>query len=448
MKNMKTLAIGLGLLAMSLTAAAQRDWGCTPEKQQEMMEPVSLYQDAMKQYKASKDGRYLEETYPRWQTIVANCPKQSKNLYLNGATILKYLINNAKTAASRDSLISELMAMYDTRIENYGERAEVLARKAMDYEALKPSDVKGYYDIYAAAVEAGGTDLEAAYAVKYLEATIKYVKAGLAEPTLVVDNYDAVSEVLEAQLIANAADSAKAALIRGYIGGVEAAFSPYADCGQLVEIYAKKFEADPENIDLLKKISGILMKKGCTNEPLFFATTEKLYSLEPSPSIAVRMGKMCIQKQKYSEAAKYLNDAVKDLTETKDRYNAYLLLGIAYGATNSYSAARSAFNRAAEIDPTKGEPYRQIAQLYAQSSATASEDNIHGRSAYWAAVDKANKAKQVDPSPENVEAADAQIARYRAYFPAQADAFMAGLENGQRFTVPGWIGESTIVRTK
>ena len=248
MKNMKTLAIGLGLLAMSLTAAAQRDWGCTPEKQQEMMEPVSLYQDAMKQYKASKDGRYLEETYPRWQTIVANCPKQSKNLYLNGATILKYLINNAKTAASRDSLISELMAMYDTRIENYGERAEVLARKAMDYEALKPSDVKGYYDIYAAAVEAGGTDLEAAYAVKYLEATIKYVKAGLAEPTLVVDNYDAVSEVLEAQLIANAADSAKAALIRGYIGGVEAAFSPYADCGQLVEIYAKKFEADPENI--------------------------------------------------------------------------------------------------------------------------------------------------------------------------------------------------------
>ena len=448
MKNIKTLALGLGLLAMSFGASAQRNWGCTPEQQESMMEPVSLYQDAMKQYKATKDGRYLEETYPRWQTIVATCPQQSKNLYLNGATIIKYLINKTKEADVRDSLIAELMAMYDTRIANFGERPEVLARKAMDYQALKPDDIKGYYEIYSQAIAAGGKDLEAAYAVKYMEATIKYVKAGFAEPTLVVDNYDVVSEVLEAQLIANAADTAKTNLIRGYIEGVEAAFAPFADCGQLVEIYAKKFEADPTNIDLLKKISGILMKKGCTDVPLFFSTTEKLYSLEPSPAIAVRMGKMCISKQRYSDAAKYLNDAVDKLTETKDRYNAYLLLGIAYGATNSYSAARSAFNRAAEIDPTKGEPYRQIAQLYAQSSSTASEDNIHGRSAYWAAVDKATKAKQVDPSPANVEAADAQIARYRAYFPAQADAFMAGLENGQRFTVPGWIGESTVVRTK
>ena len=100
------------------------------------------------------------------------------------------------------------------------------------------------------------------------------------------------------------------------------------------------------------------------------------------------------------------------------------------------------------MDRTKGEPYRMIASLYAASASSASEDNVNGHSAYWAAVDKLNKSKSVDPSEENVEACNRMISSYSARFPKQTDAFMAGLENGNRFTVPGWIGESTIVRTR
>ena len=58
------------------------------------------------------------------------------------------------------------------------------------------------------------------------------------------------------------------------------------------------------------------------------------------------------------------------------------------------------------------------------------------------------KSKSVDSSEENVNACNAMISRYSAHFPKQSDAFMAGLQNGQRMTVPGWIGESTTVRTR
>jgi tetratricopeptide (TPR) repeat protein len=160
------------------------------------------------------------------------------------------------------------------------------------------------------------------------------------------------------------------------------------------------------------------------------------------------MGQMCLQKKEYSKAIEYLSDAVKGVTTQKDKYKAYLYLGHAYNGVKSYSAARTAYNNAAETDRTKGEPYRMIAQLYAGSSSTASEDNVSGRSAYWAAVDKLQKSKSVDSSEENVEACNALISRYSAHFPKQTDAFMAGLENGNRFTVPGWIGESTVVRTR
>ncbi|MBR4505536.1 MAG: hypothetical protein IKP21_02035 [Bacteroidales bacterium] len=452
MKTIKTLTMGALLMAAVMPASAQIEkWGCNEEATkdpQKMMEAVSLYQENVKQYKASKDVRYLEEAYPQWKTIVSNCPRQSKNLYLNGANIMKVKIAKATTTEERDALIEELMAMYDTRIAQYGEAAKYTAKKANEIEEiLKEDGLERYYQLYSEAVRIGGDDLEAAYLVKYIEATINYVRAGKAEPTLVVDNYDIASDLLEGELQKYAADSAKAATIRGYIAGVEAAFSPYASCDQLVEIYGKKFEADPENVELLKKITGIMTRKRCTDQELFFRATENLYRLEPSPTTAMRMGAMCLQKKQFSDAISYLNDAVKGVSD-KDKYTAYLYLGHAYNGAKSYSAARAAYNNAAAADVTKGEPYIYIAQLYALSTSSAKEDNIGGRSVYWAAVDALNRAKSVEPTEENIENCNKYISTYAAHYPNQGDAFMAGLENGKSYTVPGWIGVSTTVRTR
>lgn len=450
MKTIKSLTIGIFLAAMGSTAMAQLpDWGCSEEVQQQMLEPVSLYQDAINQFKSTKDQRWLEEAYPYWQQIVANCPKQSKNLYTNGTNIMRVKIAKAKDQAERDALIDELMHMYDVRIATYGEGPKWTAKKALELEEiLKEQGLDRYYPLYDQAVRMEG-DLEAGYLVKYMEATINYVRAGKAEPTLVVDNYDIASEKLDAELdkYVELNDSVKVTEIRGYIAGVEAAFSPYANCEQLVEIYGKKFEADPENIDLLKKITGILKKKRCIDTQLFFSATENLYRLEPNPATAMLMGQMCLSKKQYNEAIQYLRDAAKELTG-KDKYMAYLYLGHCYNHTNSYSAARSAYLSAAEADRTKGEPYRYIAQLYASSSGSASDDNMGGRSAYWAAVDKLQRSKAVDNSEENVKECNALIGRYSAHFPKTAEAFMLNLVNGESFRVPGWIGESTIVRTR
>lgn len=452
MKTLRTLTIGALLTAVALPAMAQLEkWGCNDEalaNPQPIMEAVSLYQENVKQYKASKDQRYLEEAYPQWKTIVANCPKQSKNLYLNGANILKVKIASATSEEQKKAYIDELMAMYDTRIATYGEAAKYTAKKANEIEELlKEEGLQQYYALYSEAVIIGGEDLEAAYLVKYMEATINYVRAGFAEPTLVVDNYDIASDLLEGELQKNAADSVKAVTIRGYIAGVEAAFSPYASCDQLVEIYGKKFEADPENVDLLKKITGIMMRKRCTEQDLFFRATENLYRLEPSPATAMRMGQMCISKKQYNDAIKYLNDAIQGVGE-KDKYNAYLFLGYAHSGAKNYSAARTAYNNAAAADATKGEPYMRIALLYGSTTSSAAEDNVNGRSAYWAAVDKLQRSKAVEPTEENIEACNQLINSYAAHFPSKTDAFMAGLENGKSFRVPGWIGETTTVRTR
>ena len=440
MKKLQPIILA-AVIALGASAPAQSKWGDTPEDSAACIVNVSLYQDFYRQ-------KSYAECYEPWREIIKHCPRFSKTVYQRGSTILKTMVNNAKTAEERDGYIDELMNMYDLRAQYFGEEAKVKAMKAYDLSTLRPSAVKDIYETYNQAIQAGAEQLDENYLTLFFKSTVDYVKAGLAEPTLVIDNYDIVSELLQNILDTVVDDSVKAAKIRGYMVNVESVFSPYASCDQLVSIYQKKFDADPNNIDLLKKITGIMMKKGCTeNNPLFFAATEQLYRLEPSPSTAMRMGQMCLGKKQYSKAIEYVKDAVDQLTDKKDRYMAYLILGLSYAGQDSYSAARTALLKAAEVDRTKGEPYLVLAQVYAMVSRSI-DDGMGGRSAYWVAVDEARHAKQVEPTEEIISKADNIISSYAGYFPKKNDAFMLDLIDGHSYFVPGWIGKTTIVRTR
>ena len=289
-----------------------------------------------------------------------------------------------------------------------------------------------------------GENLEASYIYKFFEATIYYVHEKKAEPTLIIDNYDLASTLLEKALKAN---PNKKADIQTAIANVEAAFSPYASCEQLVDIFGKKYEASPNDLELIKKISNLLESKGCTKTDLFFNTTEKLHAMEPSPESAYMMGNLCLTKQQYGKAAEYLKEAVEGIDEDK-KYQAYLRLAYAYQGSRAYSASRSAAYEAAKVDPTKGEPYMIIATLYAESAGSCCGSGpVMSRVAYWAAVDKAIKAKNVEDTPEMTERANKFINTYSRHFPSQTDAFMENIMDGTSFTVGGWIGETTTVRT-
>lgn len=454
MKRMKVLMLTVVMVASTLTASAQK-WNSNPEDSAQCVINTSLYTQAYK-LKAYNDA------YTPWRQVVDNCPRSSKNLYIRGVNILKARLieaNKAGNAALVDSTINELMALYDTRATYFPEDAvDCMGKKAYDMAQIFPKNPAKFYPLYEEAVTKGGKDLDAIYVFNFFDATLKYVDKGLGDTTLIIDNYDIVSELLENELRnlltkdttdltpkQRAADSTSIANLRAYMAKTEAAFSPFASCDQLVNIYSKKFEADPTNVTLLKKITNIMRKKGCTNEELFFKATAALYAIEPSPATAYLMGQMCINEHKYSDAVNYLKDAVAGLEGEKELYLSYMLMGQAQAETGSLAAARSSYYEAARIDGTKGDPYLRIAMLYAKSRP---DDGMGGRSAYWAAVDKCVRAKSVDSSPETVELANRLIGSYSSAYPKQSDAFMLDLIDGQGYHVGGWIGESTTVRTR
>ena len=124
----------------------------------------------------------------------------------------------------------------------------------------------------------------------------------------------------------------------------------------------------------------------------------------------------------------------------------YYLIALISFEQNEYSKARQYCLKAIENNPNYGAAYLLIGKMYAATAKSVyPDDGVLARTVYYAAIDKFEKAKQVDPSV--AEEANTLINAYRAHLPSTEEVFMhPELEKGKAITIGGWIGERTTVR--
>ena len=198
-----------------------------------------------------------------------------------------------------------------------------------------------------------------------------------------------------------------------------------------------------KDINVLKKITTILDRKDCTNAKVFLDASMKLHELEPSPESAYNIGVKLFGEKNYRQAAEYFEQSTS--SENSERvYRAYRNLAYCYMNMSNYSKSRDAARRAAAVDPTAGEPYIIIGLDYAASAQQIGEGDFYGRVAYWAAVDKFNKAKQLDSTV--ADRASDYIRSYSQHFPTMENIFFNDFNVGDSYTVGGWINETTTIR--
>jgi tetratricopeptide (TPR) repeat protein len=258
-----------------------------------------------------------------------------------------------------------------------------------------------------------------------------------------VSAYDELSEITDQSLEENKNDTVKFNAWTDVRASLEAVFEPYATCDQLIRIYTKKFENNPNDTTLLKKITRILDRKDCTKSDLFFQATENLHKLLPTGQSAYLMGMMNLKKEDNSKAESYFIESIP-LVEDAQKSKVYYLLAVINFDKKNYSVARSYAFKSLAINPNDGKCYILIGDMYAASASGCGSDEISERAGYWAAVDKYQKAKQVDPAI--VDDANAKIATYSRHFPSQERLFFHDIKVGSSYSVGCWINEATTVR--
>ena len=441
---------------------------------------LSIYREYYKQWEAAKfdQNAVSPEMISAWREVFLSCPRSSQYIYTNGEKILDYLIR--VNPQDKDAYIDTLCMLMDTRAQYFptdpktgaSQVANIMGRKGLLIYTYNKNRYEEAYNVLKEAVALDPSQLQGAYIDAYFKSTIDMVNNDKAEKMTIINVYQELSEVLddnikvlaekETQLVearATAEESGDAEAVAGFDKQIEKneksininkgvknnidnLFQPYASCEDLIKVFAAKMAETPDDVVLLKRITTILDKKDCTDSKLFLEASVKLHEIEPSPESAYNLGVKFFKDKKYAEAADYFEQATK--AENNDRvYRAYRNMAFCYQNLGRMSQAREAARKAAQVDPTAGEPYLIIAQLYAESSRMFSGE-IESKAVFWVAVDKCVKAKQIDPSV--TDRANSLIYAYSQHFPAVDKLFFNDYTEGQSYTVGGWIGETTTIR--
>ncbi|MDR3129237.1 MAG: hypothetical protein LBU03_03200 [Tannerellaceae bacterium] len=404
----------------------------------------------------AKAGNY-QDAFPFWEKAYLECPGAHKDIYLHGARIFAWRIANENDAAKKNALIDDLMKMYDQRVKYFGNDRRygtdwILGHKAQDYIQYKEENIdpKLLRDWLIVALDQYDNKTEPLTVALFVFASTKLLLQDASHKEQFIKDYMRSSAILDAQLdvAQTAKDSKTQETVKAYKASIDVHFagSGAADCETLQNLYASKIEENQEDMDYLKASLALLKRVKCTEIDAYFVASRYVHVNEPTAESAIGLGKQAVRDKNFELAIRYLEEAASLEAEDEAKADDYYMIALLMFEQHSLHRARQYAHKVLEHNPNYGNAYLLMGNMYASSAKQVyPDDAVLARTVYYAAIDKFEKARQVDPSI--ADDARRLIATYHEYLPSTEDIFMhPELDKGQPFIVGGWINERVTVR--
>lgn len=402
------------------------------------LQNLSMYKQFYKQ-------KSYNDAIKSWRIVFNEAPKISKNMYIHGVNMYKIFYKKSKSADERKKFVDSILMVYDQRIEYFGHKGSLLARKGVDLNNMDPSRRKEAYDMLHQSIDILGNKTPDFALNELMQASLSLYKDEVITKDEMVNNFSLCSDIVDKQIEA-CTDPTKRERAETVKANVELIFtkSGAADCETLTPLLTEKYNEKPEDVENLKKIVGLLRTFDCESSDIFQQSAESLYKLEPNANAAYSLARVFLKKRDWDKAIDYYTEAVDNEEDslTKARYNRELA-EILLAAERSPAKAVSHALQSLKYEPGNGKAYLIIGQAYANAK-NFGENKFEARTVYWVAVDMFYKAKTIDPSVEGE--ANKLIGTYSQYFPNKEDAFFYNVTEGSTYQVKGWINRTTTAR--
>lgn len=381
--------------------------------------------------------------------LVTNTPDLNKSLYIYGADIYETLAKNEKDAAKQGKYADSLSAIYDLRIKNTecGDKASTLNRKALAaYPYLLNSDrVKDLSKMMEETLTLNGEKIMDGTLVPYMQTVyMMKVKYNALTDDEAMDKYDAITDIIDAKMKAAKAANKPTDKLEKYRDDVDKVFNTMdiqVDCARVKAKLEPKYKANPNDIDLSKKIFYSMLRGKCTDDPLWLETAEKVYADSPDFGIAKNLAIKYLAQDNEAKSDEWFKKALSIAATPADKAETMLFQARIEAKKGSKSSARDLARQAANADAsTAKDAYELIGDLYMNSGKDCAKEKSYAedRLVYLAAYEMYAKAGD-----------SKKMAQAKSQFPSTSEIFEVGWKEGDSKRIEGcWLGETVTVRTR
>lgn len=419
-------------------------------------------------FKGDYQAKKYDAAYENWMWCMDNCPTLSVNIYKYGIKIAESKLENA-SAEEKAAAVDLVMRVYNQRLEHKFAKDNVakIYNSIATFKKEQGASEQEVYDLIEKAFKIDPTSVSPKNMFKYFDIILN--KNKVSNPQIVFDTYDEVGEGVEVKREAyskridaiNAKDSLTLSSkdkkrrknyqqiltnLTIVETSLDAKLTEISTCENLIPLYKKYFNEKQNDGVWLKRAVSRMFNKECTDDPFYDTLVEAYVKADPSPQASVFYAGILMKNGETNKAMDYFNQAVDQEYDTYKKGGYLLKVSQILSKKGRKSEARTYAYRALEQAPTMGKAYLIIAGMYASSANSCGTDVVSKRMVYVAALNKALKAKAVDPSISRL--ANKYIKSYSHNLPSKKDLFVAGIEAGSTHRIGCWIGETVRVRSK
>lgn len=392
---------------------------------------------------AIKMGDY-KAAAPSLIWLIAYAPDLNKSIYINGAKVYDNLAKDEEDKDRKIELADSLLWMYDKRIEYFGDKPNVLNRKvfkAYKYFIKDYSKSAWLLEMFDEAFEIGGNKIPDVNLIAYMNVIKVNAKLKKIDEDEILSRYDVISSVIDQKIIEYKSKEKSIEKMEKYKGMIVGILIEIVDinCEFVETKWAPKFEENPDDIKLVKRMFRFMLSGKCTDSPLFLSVAKQLQKMEPDFGLSKVIATKCLANTVYPCAIEYYNQALELTEDESDKSDVYVNLGKVYSIQHNRINAREMYSKAITANPANKDAYLAIGNLYFQSYNDCKEeiDMVKDRLVFIAAYDMYKKAGNTK-----------KMISAKEQFPSKEDIFNGNYEVGQTLFVGCWINKSVVLRTR
>lgn len=398
-------------------------------------------------YKTAIKSENYQMAEKHWNAVFENCLNPSKNLFNDGLTIKRALIEKEKNKEIKLGLIKSIFKLHSKITNCLGENPNFLQEKAYDLYFFEKDSLLSAYNILASTIKTTKENTKKDILVVFMSSTKEVFLNGNIDRQTVLNNYSNCEDYINIAIIKENNGKEKDKLEEAKLQIEQKLFETnILFCDDIAKLFQKKYTSNPNDTKLLKRIINAYKSNNCDFNPQYFNALETLFKIKPSSYEAYYYAKALLEKSNYIEAEKVFNFVAEneDLDSKEIKSECFYILANFANNRDSLDQAKKLAKKSILLDSNNALVFMLLGKIFEKKSINYSKDNFINKTIYWTIVDQFEKAKTLDSKLENE--ANQKIELYSKNFPKIEEIFFQGLEEEHSYKIEGWFNEITKVR--